>query len=92
MREHVPDVCHLPVEMNRGNEPILVAADVEHVQTGDPIDAAENCFEVGEMRKRIRFDASSPDLKRHCCVWVKRPEVNEALVGYHTHEAEIISI
>ena len=80
MREHVSDIEYLTIEMDRGDEPVFVAAQIEHVQSADPIDAAENRFEVGEMLERIRFDTPSPDLKRHCCVWVKRPEVNEALV------------
>lgn len=33
MREDVPDVKLASVEMNRSNQPILVAADVEH----DPV-------------------------------------------------------
>jgi hypothetical protein len=51
MREDVTDVGDVPIEMNRGDQPEPVAADIEHEDFSDPIDAAERGFQIGEMRE-----------------------------------------
>ena len=53
MRQDLPDKQFLCVEMNHGNEPILVPADVEHVEAfpacTNIVNTLEGLFEFREI-------------------------------------------
>ena len=60
MREDVTDIDDVPIEMNRGDQPEAVAADIEHQDPSDPMDAAEHGFQIGEVREVPRLHDFSP--------------------------------
>jgi hypothetical protein len=54
------DVGHLTIEMDRCNQPKFVAADIEHEEISNSINAAECRPQISEMRKPVRLQKFAP--------------------------------
>jgi hypothetical protein len=60
VRENVTDVGHLPIEMNRCNQPIFVATDIKHEKLPNSIDTAVRSLQISEVRKPVRLQELAP--------------------------------
>ena len=96
MGQDVPDEQFLDVEMNRCDQPVLVAADVEHIELAptcwDEIYAPEGALEFSEITEPAGFDHLEPCFYRRIGISMLLREVPERLLGNHVHDREPISI
>ena len=79
MRENVADEHHFPVEVDRCNQPILVAANVKHVDITDLISGVESFLQVGKIIETSGLDNLAPRLQRSLSFGMNRGKVENAL-------------
>lgn len=91
MREDVANKQFLAIEVNRGNHPELVAADVEDMEVARLVDACERRTQVGEIRVVPFFDHIAPSLQRFASGPVQNRKVDQGLVGDDSHWRQTIA-
>jgi hypothetical protein len=87
MREHVADVHLAAIEMDRGNEPILVTVDIEHDQIPHFVRRWERMaqfIEAGEVR--VLHDPEPPG-KRSLTIRMPFPKPTQRLARDNVHRA-----
>jgi hypothetical protein len=89
MSQDVPDEKLLGVEMNRGDEPVFVATDVEHVKAFPAgihiVNAFEGLFQFREISKTASARGFEPDLQGCFGVSVNPPEFDQRLPRDYAH-------
>jgi hypothetical protein len=83
--EDMPHVKSLLVEMDRGDDPVFVAADIEDVELPDAVDSVECLPEFGKSCESTRLDDVTPHLQRHSRSRISSREGDESTVRYHPH-------
>ena len=74
------DEHHFPVEVDRCNQPILVAANVKHVDITDLVSGVESSLQVGKIVEICRFDNLAPSLKRSLGFGMSRRKVEQRFI------------
>jgi hypothetical protein len=64
VREYVAYEKHLAVKMYCGDDPVLVASDVEYEVSADPIHGIETGLQIGKAAKAAALHSLAPCLKR----------------------------
>lgn len=89
MRQHVPNVHFAAIEMNRGNETILVASDIEHHPLLNQIRAGKRGAQFGKGFKLGVSHRLVPTHQRRFAIRMPRPKLLERLARDDMHTASI---
>ena len=85
MCQHGPDKCLVSVVVNCCNQPVLVAANIEHRQAVHIIGTRERRPQFIEVGKDLAFHGAEPRLQWTFGVRVLIPEFNKSRLGYNVH-------
>jgi hypothetical protein len=85
MREHVSDIDLPPVEMHRGNQTILVAADIKDDEIADFISRRKDRTQVLKTTKVTLVHNFEPPRQRCFTVGVTLPELSEHFARNNVH-------
>ncbi len=77
----------LRVEVDGGDNSILVARNIEDIKIANSIHAIEGLLEASKVRELTSFKRFAPRLQRTLRVYVAHSEVLQCLVRDHTHNA-----
>ena len=83
MSENVANEHHFPVEVDRCNQPILVAANVKHVDITDlavNVNGVESSLQIGKIVEIRSFDNLAPSLKRSLGFGMNRRKVEQRFI------------
>src|SRR5271155_1304175 len=93
MRQDVADEQHLPVEMNRCDQPVLVAGNIENVEIalagGHVVHRSEGSLELGQVPIGSTFDQFAPCSQRRVSIGVSLREIPKRLLRDHPHVENI---
>lgn len=64
VRQNLPNVHPLSVEVNHSDDPVLVAAEVENMKYTDFVDRIKHIFYVGKVQERPGFTAKETERGR----------------------------
>jgi hypothetical protein len=73
--QHVADVDLAPVEMDGGDQPVFVPANVEHDEVSDVIRRGEGSSQGFKARKVVPLHDFEPSDKGTFTVWVLFPKL-----------------
>ncbi|MDO8434769.1 MAG: hypothetical protein Q7S58_20420 [Candidatus Binatus sp.] len=89
----MPDEQFLRIEMDRGNEPVLVAANIEHVKTFPAgthiVDAFECLFQFREIFETASSRGLEPGFQRGFGASVNLPKLRQRLPRDYVHERRL---
>lgn len=96
MGQNVPDEQLLRIEMDRGNEPVLAPANIEHVKSFPAgvhiVNALERLFQFREILETASTRGLEPRLQGGYGVTVNLPELDQRLPRDYVHRTKAISI
>jgi hypothetical protein len=64
MSEDMPDIQLLVIEVNGGNDPVFIAANIKNIIRFNFVRGVERHFNLGEAGKRSGLDDLAPCLHR----------------------------
>lgn len=79
------DVDLAAIEMNRGNKPVLIAANVEHYQISDFISRGKRALQFAETGKIITLHDLEPTRKPTLAIRIAFPELLKRFPCDHVH-------
>jgi hypothetical protein len=82
---------HLAIEMDRGNQPVLVSANVKHVEVADLVCCIEGALQFCLVGKGCGLDDLAPRLQRGISIAMDHCELGQGFVGDHPHRVKYIS-
>lgn len=85
MREDMPDVDDLPAVFDHRDQPVLVAADVEHRESIHGIGMRKINADIGQMFPRGAFGYAVQVQKRLQCVLVRLREFVDRRLADNSH-------
>ncbi len=85
MRQNMPDVHFLRIEMNRRNDPVLVAPNVKHIERADFIGGIERRLDIGKTQKLSRLNNLAPSLQWNGSLRVHCREGRQRSIGDDSH-------
>jgi hypothetical protein len=85
MRQDAPDIHLSPVIVDRGNKPVLIAADIKDSEPIDVIDAVECRLQLSKGSEIVQAHQRVPCRQWCLGVWISRPECDEQGLGYDMH-------
>ena len=80
MSENVADKQHFPVEVDRCDQSIFVAANVKHVKVADLVCRIERALQFGQIVEITRLNNLAPRLKRRRTFGTNRRKVEQRFV------------
>ena len=86
MREHVPDVNLAAIEMDRSNQPNLIAADIEYAPLIYLIHGWESSAEFGKILEVGGCHHLEPTHQRRFAIRMLLPEKAQCFAGDDMHE------
>ena len=76
----------VPVVVDRSDQAVLVASDIEHRQTVHVVGTGKRRSQVVEICEALAFHRAIPRLQRTFSVWMCRPEVDKGRLGDDVHD------
>jgi len=75
----------MPVVVDRGDQAVFVAADVEHRESIHMVGTGERCPQIVEVREYLLLHDAMPGDQRRLGRRMLRPELDQDGLGDHVH-------
>jgi hypothetical protein len=92
VRQHVTNVHLLPIKVDRSNQAILIAADIEDDVSPHPIRAGEDLAQLVETVKLVGFENAKPGIKSGFAIRMPLREFAQCFSGDNVHKLMLSQI
>ena len=78
-----------PIKMDRGNEPVVIAANIEHYQLANFVSRRERLSQLIERREFSFLHDLKPTNQRALAIWMPFPKLLQSFTRDNMHDYSI---